>query len=114
MTVDHPELGYATFYGHLFQAPALEVGQPVTAGDVIARSGDPSETCDGRPHLEVKIRDLAHVRKYNPVLLVQADWDNLGLLAAGLFSQAWEYDLDAPRKWQHLDDQPETPPVVHC
>jgi murein DD-endopeptidase MepM/ murein hydrolase activator NlpD len=105
LMLDHPDLGYATFYGHLFEAPALNVGQVVQAGDVIALSGDPAETCYGRPHLHLEIRDLAHIRKYNPVLLVQADWDNMALI--GSFGQAFQYDLDQPRKWQHLDDQPE-------
>jgi len=105
LMIDHPQLGYATFYGHLLERPQLKPGQLVKAGDVVALSGDPAETCAGRPHLHFEIRDLAHVRKYNPVMLVQADWDNLAL--AGAFSQAFQYDLDEPRKWQHLDDQPE-------
>ena len=105
LMIDHPELGYATFYGHLLDPPQLTAGQRVKAGEVVALSGDPAETCYGRPHLHLEIRDLAHVRKYNPVLLVEADWDNLALV--GPFGQAFEYDLDAPRKWQHLADQPE-------
>ena len=44
-------------------------------------------------------------RKFNPVLLIQADWDNLALI--GPFSRTFQRDLDDPRKWQHLDDQPE-------
>jgi Tol biopolymer transport system component len=105
LMIDHPDLGYATFYGHLLEKPSLKPGQRVKAGEVVALSGDPAETCFGRPHLHFEIRDLAHVRKYNPVKLVQANWDNLAL--AGAFSQAFQYDLDEPRKWQHLDDQPE-------
>jgi murein DD-endopeptidase MepM/ murein hydrolase activator NlpD len=105
LMLDHPELGYASFYGHLLDTPTLTVGQIVRAGDVIGRSGDPAETCYGRPHLHLEIRDLAHRRKYNPVLLMRADWDNLALI--GPFGQAFQYDLDQPRKWQHLDDQPE-------
>ncbi|MGQ9787592.1 MAG: peptidoglycan DD-metalloendopeptidase family protein, partial [Anaerolineae bacterium] len=105
LMIDHLELGYATFYGHLLEKPSVKPGQFVKAGDTVALSGDPAETCFGRPHLHFEIRDLAHIRKYNPVTLVQADWDNLAL--AGAFSQAFQYDLDEPRKWQHLDDQPE-------
>ncbi|MCS7260718.1 MAG: peptidoglycan DD-metalloendopeptidase family protein [Anaerolineae bacterium] len=105
LMIDHPDLGYATFYGHLLERPSLKPGQFVKAGDLVGLSGDPAETCFGRPHLHFEIRDLSHVRKYNPVKLVQADWDNLAL--AGAFSQAFQYDLDEPRKWQHLDDQPE-------
>jgi hypothetical protein len=44
-------------------------------------------------------------RKFNPVLLIEADWDNLSLI--GPFSRGFERDLDDPRKWQHLDEQPE-------
>lgn len=105
LMIDHPDLGYATFYGHLLEKPSLKPGQFVKAGDVVALSGDPAGTCFGRPHLHFEIRDLAHVRKYNPATLVQADWDNLALV--GAFSQAFQYDLNEPRKWQHLDDQPE-------
>jgi len=105
LMIDHPNLGYATFYGHLLEKPSMKPGQFVKAGDVVALSGDPAETCFGRPHLHFEIRDLAHVRKYNPVTLVQADWDNMAL--AGAFSQAFQYDLNEPRKWQYLDGQPE-------
>lgn len=105
LTIDHQELGYATFYGHLLRTPDLTPGQPVKAGEVVALSGDPAETCYGRPHLHLEIRDLSHVRKYNPVTLIQADWDNLALI--GAFGQGFERDLEQPRRWQHLDDQPE-------
>jgi len=65
-----------------------------------------AEPCYGRPHLHLEVRDSSNrARKFNPVLLIQADWDNLSLL--GSFSRGFEYDLDDPRKWQHLDDQPE-------
>ena len=105
LTIDHPELGYATFYGHLLRTPDLTPGQLVKAGEVVALSGDPAETCYGRPHLHLEIRDLSHVRKYNPVTLIRADWDNLALV--GAFGQGFERDLEQPRRWQHLDDQPE-------
>lgn len=105
LMIDHPELGYASFYGHLLEPPKLQVGQQVKAGEVIALSGDPAETCYGRPHLHLEIRDLRHWRKYNPATLIEADWDNLSLV--GPFSPGFERDLDDPRKWQHLEDQPE-------
>lgn len=105
LMIDHPDLGYASFYGHLLEAPQLVLGQRVEAGKVVALSGDPAETCYGRPHLHMEIRDLRHVRKYNPSVLIEADWDNLALI--GPFNQAFERDLDNPRLWQHLDDQPE-------
>jgi len=106
LMIDHPDLGYATFYGHLLERPALEPGQSVAKGQQVALTGDPADTCNGRPHIHVEIRDLRHVRKYNPVQLVDADWDSLALI--GPFSRNFQRDLDAPRKWQHLDDQPET------
>lgn len=105
LMIDHPQLGYASFYGHLLERPKMQPGQPVKAGNVVALSGDPAGTCYGRPHLHLEIRDLRHVRKYNPIILIQADWDNLALV--GPFSRTFERDLDDPRKWQHLDDQPE-------
>ena len=106
LMIDHPELGYATFYGHLLERPNLSPGQPISAGEPIALTGDPAETCNGRPHLHLEIRDLRHYRKYNPALLVEADWQALALI--GSFSRAFQRDLDSPRKWQHIDDQPET------
>jgi murein DD-endopeptidase MepM/ murein hydrolase activator NlpD len=106
LMVDHPQLGYASFYGHLRERPPLRSGEPVRQGQIIAQSGDPAGTCYGRPHLHLEIRNLAHGRKYNPVLLIEADWDNLALV--GPFGRAFERDLDHPRRWQHLDDQPET------
>lgn len=105
LIIDHPELEYASLYGHLLETPSLEVGQEVKQGEVIALSGDPAETCYGRPHLHMEIRDMGHARKYNPLPLMQADWDNLSIV--GPFGRGFEYDLDEPRKWQHLDDQPD-------
>jgi murein DD-endopeptidase MepM/ murein hydrolase activator NlpD len=105
LIVDHPQLGYATLYGHLLQRPNLSVGQQVKQGEVIALSGDPEVTCYGRPHLHLEIRDYpGRAWKYNPVNLIDADWDNLALV--GSFRSGFQRDLDEPRKWQHLDDQP--------
>jgi murein DD-endopeptidase MepM/ murein hydrolase activator NlpD len=106
LLIDHPDLGYTVLYGHLLEPSSLRPGQEVQAGQVVALSGDPAETCYGRPHLHLEVRDSNNrARKYNPVLLIQADWDNLSLL--GPFSRTFERDLDDPRKWQFLDDQPE-------
>jgi hypothetical protein len=106
LLIDHPDLGYSTFYGHLLEPPNLVPGQIVKAGDVIGLTGDPAETCYGRPHLHLEIRDLGHWRKFNPVLLVDAEWNQLALI--GSFSSGFQRDLNDPRRWQHLDDQPET------
>ncbi len=106
LLIDHPELGYTVLYGHLLERPQLAPGQIVRAGEVVAFSGDPADTCVGRPHLHLEVRDMSNrARKLNPVLLIEADWDNLSLI--GPFSRGFERDLDDPRKWQYLDDQPE-------
>ena len=105
LMIDHPALGYATFYGHLFERPKLRAGEPVRRGDPIGLTGDPGLSCRSRPHLHLEIRDLAHARKYNPVILVEADWDSLALVSS--LGIGFQRDLDDPRKWQHLDDQPE-------
>jgi len=106
LMIDHPSEEYASFYGHLLEPPELTVGQEVKQGELIAMSGDSaSSTCRGRPHLHLEIRDLQHVWKYNPATLIDADWDNLALI--GSFGPGFEYNLDNPRQWQHIEDQPE-------
>ena len=106
LMIDHPQHGYASMYGHLLEAPNLKPGQAVKQGQVIAKVGDSAETCYSRPHLHLEIRDLAHhSRKYNPSTLIDADWDNLALI--GDNGREFARDLDEPRKWQSLYDQPE-------
>jgi murein DD-endopeptidase MepM/ murein hydrolase activator NlpD len=105
LIIDHPQVGYSTLYGHLLEKPDLQPGQQVRQGQVVARSGDPDETCVGRPHLHLEVRNHpGRAWKYNPIPLMRADWDNLALV--GGFRSGFERDLDDPRKWQHLDDQP--------
>lgn len=105
LMIDHPQLGYASMYGHLLEAPNLRPGDVVKQGEVVALTGDASETCYGRPHLHLEIRDLNHIRKYNPALLIEANWDNLALI--GNAGRDFARDLTEPRKWQSLYDQPE-------
>ncbi|NJN97710.1 MAG: M23 family metallopeptidase, partial [Anaerolineales bacterium] len=105
LMVDHPQLGYASMYGHLLQAPNLLPGQVVKQGEVIALTGDTAETCYGRPHLHLEIRDLNHVTKYNPAMLINANWHNLAL--TGSTARDFARNLEAPRQWQSLYDQPE-------
>ncbi|MCG3212303.1 MAG: hypothetical protein FOGNACKC_05951 [Anaerolineae bacterium] len=105
LMIDHPQLGYASMYGHLLEAPNLKPGQKVKQGEVVAKSGDSGETCYNRPHLHLEIRDLAHVRKYNPTTLIDANWDDLAL--TGNSGRDFARDLSEPRKWQSLYDQPE-------
>jgi murein DD-endopeptidase MepM/ murein hydrolase activator NlpD len=103
LTIDHPN-GFASFYGHLYERPRLSVGDSVQRGQVIAITGDPDLTCESRPHLHLEIRDApGHARAYNPVPLIEADWDALALAS----NAGFERDLDNPRQWQYLDDQPE-------
>jgi murein DD-endopeptidase MepM/ murein hydrolase activator NlpD len=105
LMIDHGN-GFASFYGHLLERPNLTVGQTVARGQVVARVGDPDGTCTSRPHLHFEIRDEAEYRRlYNPVLFIEADWETLAL--AGPFGRGFERDLDDPRRWQFLDDQPE-------
>ncbi len=105
LIIDHPQLKYSTLYGHLLEKPKLAVSQKVQQGDVVALSGDPDETCTGRPHLHLELRDYpGRSRFFNPIPLMRADWDNLALI--GNFGRGFERDLDDTRKWQHLDDQP--------
>ena len=105
LMIDHPQLGYASMYGHLLEAPDLVPGQRVQQGQVVALVGDSAELCYRRPHLHLEIRDLKHVRKYNPARLIEADWDSLTLISST--GRSYMRDLDEPRKWQSLYDQPE-------
>jgi hypothetical protein len=105
LMIDHPELGYASMYGHLLEAPRLSPGQIVQQGDPIAKVGDSGNDCNRSPHLHLEIRDLKHFRKYNPINLIDANWDRLVLY--GGWSRGFMRDLDEPRKWQTLYEQPE-------
>ncbi len=104
LVIDHPN-GYSSFYGHLLERADLIPGQKVKQGQVIALSGDSFGTCHSAPHLHMEIRNNYHHRTYNPVLLIDADWDSLALI--GSFSRGFERDLINPRQWQTLYDQPE-------
>lgn len=106
LMIDHPQLGYASMYGHLLQTPGLISGQQVKQGQVVALVGDAESNCSGGyPHLHLEIRDLSHIRKYNPALFIQANWNNLSLM--GSSTQSFMRNLTAPRAWQTLYDQPE-------
>jgi murein DD-endopeptidase MepM/ murein hydrolase activator NlpD len=105
LMIDHPN-GYASFYGHLVERASVEVGQTVTRGQVVGKTGDPDLTCTSRPHLHLEIRSgYNYSVAYNPVALIDADWDSLML--AGPFQRGYQRDLDNPRQWQFPDDQPE-------
>jgi murein DD-endopeptidase MepM/ murein hydrolase activator NlpD len=106
LMIDHPQVGYASFYGHLLKRADVRVGQQVKRGEVVGYSGDPDETCRSRPHLHLEIRDLTYTRAYNPILLIDADWDSLALIRP--YGRGFARDLENPRRWQFMDDQPET------
>jgi murein DD-endopeptidase MepM/ murein hydrolase activator NlpD len=106
LMIDHAN-GYASFYGHLRDRPALMLGDEVSRGQPIAVTGDPDLTCTSRPHLHLEIRDApAHRRAFNPLPLIDADWDRFALV--GSSAVGFQQDLDDPRRWQLLGDQPET------
>ena len=97
--------GYASFYGHLLVRSHLKAGQQVSAGDVIGLSGDPDLTCASRPHLHLEIRDAPnHTRAFNPMPLIDADWERIALI--GGHPIIFEQDINHPRRWQELLDQP--------
>ena len=104
LMIDHGN-GLASFYGHLLARPDVQVGQQVTRGQIVAQVGDPDETCSSRPHLHLEIRNATYYNQaFNPVELIDADWEHLALI--GGFSAGFARDLDQPRRWQALDDQP--------
>ncbi|MCC6904739.1 MAG: M23 family metallopeptidase [Anaerolineae bacterium] len=102
LLIYHPE-GYISLYGHLLEAPAAYIGMPVKRGQVVAFSGDPDGTCASRPHLHLEIRSLDHGIAYNPVMLIDADWQTLALIGP---RSSFETDLAEPRRWQTIADQP--------
>ena len=97
--------GFVSFYGHLLERPNLRPGQLVSRGEVIAKTGDPDFTCTSRPHLHLEIRDRTMSRAYNGHLLIDTDWNALSL--AGAFSRGFQRNLDNPRQWQTMQDQPD-------
>lgn len=104
LLINH-ENGYLSLYGHLLERPTLKAGERVKKGQVVAKSGDPDVTCHSRPHLHLEIRDAKQTKFVNPVTLIDADWDTLAL--TGAFARGFERDLNDPRKWQTIYDQPD-------
>ena len=94
----------SSLYGHLLKRSSLKVGQKVRRGQQIGLSGDSQFTCISAPHLHLEIRDSSHQRFFNPVGFIAADWNTLALV--GSFGRGYQRDLNQPRKWQSLEDQP--------
>ena len=71
----------------------------------MALVGDSRGDCNSSPHVHLEFRDLNHVQKFNPATLIDVDWNRLALY--GGWGRGFMHDLDEPRKWQHLYDQPQ-------
>lgn len=97
--------GYVSLYGHLLETPRLKVGQAVRRGEPVALTGDPDITCTSRPHLHLEIRDQVGGKAFNAHSLIDADWEALQL--TGSFGRGYQRNLDNPRQWQNLFDQPD-------
>lgn len=104
LLINH-ENGWMSMYGHLLEKPKLKAGDRVKQGQPVALSGDPDETCHSRPHLHLEIRDVKNTKFVNPINLIAADWDTLALF--GQFGRGFERDLENPRQWQTMYDQPD-------
>lgn len=102
LLIDHGN-GFASLYGHLLERPHLAVGEEVAAGQPVALSGDPDLDCRSRPHLHLEIRDDTWHYAYNPVPLIDADWDTLSLFGP---TSGFQQDLAEPRRWMTPYDQP--------
>ncbi|MCL5994480.1 MAG: M23 family metallopeptidase [Chloroflexi bacterium] len=104
LLIAHPN-GYVSLYGHLVERPTLSVGQAVKRGDPVGLTGDPDLTCTSRPHLHLEIRNSGLGTAFNAHNLIDADWDALQLV--GSFGRGFQRNLDDPRKWQSVYDQPD-------
>ena len=97
--------GDLSLYGHLHRFPAVQWGSSVKAGAIIGYSGDWLDNvgCASSPHLHLEIRRPDRRFAVNPVHLIEADWHNAAL---GRFA-GFTKDLEDPRRWQTIGDQPE-------
>jgi murein DD-endopeptidase MepM/ murein hydrolase activator NlpD len=101
--------GLFSLYGHLRQRTAhLYVGQRVKQGDVVGISGDwiDSVRCNRAPHLHLEIRTDAMRVAVNPIPLIDAPWQDASL-GVRFSNPTFEIDLESPRRWQSLFDQPD-------
>ena len=105
LVIDHPD-GLSSLYGHLLRKASVKVGQRVRRGQVVAVSGDSQRSCVSEPHLHLEIRDHAHLRLFNPVGYIRADWAALSSVDPDVDGPAFQQDLAQPGSWQFLDDQP--------
>lgn len=107
LLIYHPAQDVIVLYGHLQQPPPLREGDPVTAGQVIAYSGDPDVTCDSRPHLHLEVRGVNYRTALNPFDYIEANWHMLASLPA-FGTPYFQGDMMNARRWMSLEDQPDT------
>jgi len=105
LVIDHPD-GLSSLYGHLLQKASVKVGQHIRRGDVVAVSGDSQLSCVSEPHLHLEIRDHSHLRLFNPIGYLNADWAALSLVDPDVDGTAFKQNLDQPGTWQFVEDQP--------
>ncbi len=101
-----PDAGVSILYGHLLETPNLQRGQQVRRGEIVGKSGDPDLTCDSRPHLHLEVRSLDYRTTYDPITYIDAAWNSLSTVGP-YSSQIFQRDLDNPRRWLTLTDQPD-------
>lgn len=106
LVIDHGN-GYLSLYGHLLTRPTVSVGQRVTRGEVVARSGDPTGSCTEASHLHLEIRRTGMTVAVDPVPLINADWRRLGI-GADTDGSRFALDYAQPDRWQTPQDQPDT------
>jgi len=107
LLLEHPQHGVTTLYGHLVEPAPLTPGQQVRQGDIVGYSGDPDSTCDSRPHLHFEVRSLNYFTAYNPVDYIDANWHMLASIG-GYSYPLFQGDMNNPRQWMSLEDQPAT------
>src|SRR5215207_2706806 len=106
LIVRHEAYGVSVLYGHVLERPPLVNGQQVARGQEVALSGDPDgPACDSRPHLHFEVRSIDYRTTYNPVAYINAAWHSLSNIGS-FSSQSFQRDLDNPRRWLTLFDQP--------
>jgi murein DD-endopeptidase MepM/ murein hydrolase activator NlpD len=100
--------GNQAMYGHLGERSRhVQVGQTVEAGQVVGNTGDSSSPYDGfgNPHLHLEIRKRGRDTATNVTPYFDVNWDDMSL---GLYpGPRFERDLDNPKRFQFLDDQPD-------
>ena len=75
----------------LLERSTLTVGAPINAGDLVGYSGDSQFTCLGSPHLHLEIRDHSRARLFNPIPLIDADWEAIALIGG---NRTFQRNLD--------------------